>query len=598
MLNKLGKYEIRRELGRGAMGIVYEGYDPLIGRAVAIKTIQKSRVSPAEASAILGRFRREAQAAGRLAHPSIVSIFEYGEEGDIAFIVMELLAGVELKEYFDNENHFQIKDSANIMFQLLDALEYSHSRGVVHRDLKPSNILITDEEKIKIADFGIAKIDSADITQIGNVMGTPSYMSPEQFKGETVDRRSDIYSAGVILYQLLTSTLPFSGSNMKMIMHKVINQEPDNPSELVVSGITKAMDEVVRKAMAKKPEARFQTAAEFKKALKRAMAPPTTTASKPDTVEHTEVPIVFKAPAKQVDTKQEAFALTAATTFDMADFEKRFAETQQETSRVLRQSASPENEAAFDPVITINIPENAFDVPSREHPQQPHKEPAKQQPESGLLAKLAREAKENLDSKLSLDQDKQAKARRVHDALERIFRFFSPFIQHVNNIEHTIAKNYRLDARTAYTNLEWRGATIDSRKLSTLESAHLAYVVFNLKLLSPQPVVIKRPWNQFEAVKKELQHLRLNVLDDLNELYKKQQQEWLQAKLDPILQIQILFKGNYDNTRIDIASLNLEELGSDSFKLEPEEITPEFLEELGLFLIDRTDKLPVLLRKK
>lgn len=263
---KLGKYEIRQELGRGAMGIVYEAFDPLIERNVAIKTILKSSIDKSEADEAFKRFRREARAAGRLSHPKIVAIYEYGEDDNMAFIVMELIHGKELKEHFDHEESFSINDGLRIVLQILDALDYSHARGVIHRDIKPANILITDDGKIKIADFGIAKIDSSSLTQVGVVLGTPTYMSPEQFMGNKVDKRADIYSAGVILYQFLTGVRPFIGGVIS-IMHQVVNKEATPPSTInrEVSG---ALDEVVKKAMAKRPEDRFQSAAEFMEALK------------------------------------------------------------------------------------------------------------------------------------------------------------------------------------------------------------------------------------------------------------------------------------------------------------------------------------------
>lgn len=303
----------------------------------------------------------------------------------------------------------------------------------------------------------------------------------------------------------------------------------------------------------------------------------------------------LKLTDKLTDTQKGADDLSAATSYDLADFEKRFEESQREASLVLRQSASPEKQGAIGQAVTLNIPEATLALSPHKLQPEPLSAPAITTPESGLLARLEREAKENLHNKQSIDQDKQTKARRVHDALDRIFKFFMPFIRHVNNIEHKIGRTYRLDARTAFENLEWQGATIDCRKLGLSESAHLAYVVFNLKLGSPEPVFIKRPWDQFEALKKELQHLHLNALEDLAELYKKPKQEWLQAQLDPVLQVQILFKGNYEKGKIDIATRNIEELGSAAFKLEPEDISSDFLDELGLFLLERTDKLPAIL---
>lgn len=265
---KLGKYQITRELGRGAMGVVYEAFDPQIERTVAIKTILKSSVDKSETEEAFSRFRREARAAGRLSHPKIVAIYEYGEDDDMAFIVMELIRGKELKDYFDREDSFSLHDGVRIVLQILDALDYSHSHGVVHRDIKPANILITRDGKIKIADFGIAKIDSSLLTQAGAVMGTPTYMPPEQFMGTEVDQRADIYSTGVILYQFLTGLRPFTGGVIS-VMHQVINQEPIPPSQ-INPNVPVQLDEVVKKAMAKKPENRYQNVAEFMAALKLA----------------------------------------------------------------------------------------------------------------------------------------------------------------------------------------------------------------------------------------------------------------------------------------------------------------------------------------
>lgn len=277
---QLGKYQIKRELGKGAMGIVYEGLDPLIERTVAIKVIQKSLINESEAQEAFSRFRREAQAAGRLTHPNIIAIYEYGEDNDSAFIAMELVQGRELKDYFSTQRRFDIGFCLGIMQQLLAALEYSHSKGVVHRDIKPANIMITREGQVKIADFGIAKIESSELTQAGTVLGTPTYMSPEQIQGIAVDARSDLYSVGVLLYHLLTGERPFTGT-LTAIMHKVLN-EPATPPIVHNAALSEALNRLILKAMSKRPEERFQSAAEFWRALHQAAQAPASAAPQAD----------------------------------------------------------------------------------------------------------------------------------------------------------------------------------------------------------------------------------------------------------------------------------------------------------------------------
>jgi len=265
---KLGKYEIRRELGRGAMGVVYEGYDPNIERIVALKTIRADQLAGEHAADVIARFRREAQAAGRLTHPNIVSIYDFGEDGGVWYIAMEFVKGRELKEYFEANERFATADAVRILTQILAALGYSHKLGVIHRDIKPANVIILADGSIKVADFGIAHIESSELTQVGAVLGTPSYMSPEQIQGLPIDGRSDLFSVGVILYQFLTGERPFTGSST-ITMRKVLEENPLPPSRFNVQ-LPGAMDAVVRKALEKRADDRYQSADEFAQALQAA----------------------------------------------------------------------------------------------------------------------------------------------------------------------------------------------------------------------------------------------------------------------------------------------------------------------------------------
>ena len=293
----LGKYAVEGELGRGAMGIVYRGHDPDLDREVALKTFRKDTLDKSESAELLERFKREAKAGGRLQHPNIVSIYDYGEANDVAYIAMEIIQGQELKELFDQNQRFAPKDAVRLMGQLLDALEYAHRHGVVHRDIKPANLILMPDGTLKITDFGIARLESSTLTQAGTVLGTPTYMSPEQFMGQTVDGRSDLFSAGVILYQFLTGEKPFAGSSITTIMHKVLKEEPLKPSELNVQ-VPPAFDAVVKKALAKRPDDRFQSAAEFRAALMAAVETPAAAPEAETTAVNLTVPPVAAA-AKQ-----------------------------------------------------------------------------------------------------------------------------------------------------------------------------------------------------------------------------------------------------------------------------------------------------------
>ncbi|MBS7813338.1 serine/threonine-protein kinase [Roseococcus pinisoli] len=271
-VQQVGKYEIRGRLGAGAMGTVMDAFDVVIERRAALKVIPRPATGDVEGEESLARFKREAQAAGRLNHPNIVAVYDYGEDHENAWIAMELVEGGTLKQMLDRRERFPVTEIVRLMDQILAGLDYSHKRGVVHRDIKPANIMLTADGTVKIADFGIARIENSSMTQVGTVMGTPSYMAPEQLRGEPVDARADIWASGVLLYQLLTGEKPFEGG-FSAVQHKAIHTEPTPPSTLSVTS-PRAFDAVVSQAMAKRPEDRFATAAAFAEAIRAALTAP------------------------------------------------------------------------------------------------------------------------------------------------------------------------------------------------------------------------------------------------------------------------------------------------------------------------------------
>ena len=269
-IKRFGRYEVVAELGRGAMGVVYKARDPQIERIVAVKTVSMWGQEIEEKTEFRMRFLNEAQAAGRLHHAGIVSIFDVGEnpENQDPYIVLEYVSGESLNRVLAREKKLPLKKALQLAAEIAEALDYAHEQGVVHRDIKPGNILVTEDGRAKIADFGIAKLNLAHFTLPGRVMGTPAYMAPEQLSGEGVDGRSDLFSLGVILYALVTGHSPFQGNSATTVCFKVANREPVAATAFDLT-LPPELDEVISRAMAKDPDQRYQRGSEFARDLRR-----------------------------------------------------------------------------------------------------------------------------------------------------------------------------------------------------------------------------------------------------------------------------------------------------------------------------------------
>jgi serine/threonine-protein kinase len=265
----LGRYQVEKELGKGAMGVVYLGKDPKIGRVVAIKTMALSQEFEAdELEEVKARFFREAETAGRLNHPHIVTIFDAGEEHDLAYIAMEFLKGKDLTGHTKPGTLLPLPAVLGIVARVAEALDYAHRQNVVHRDIKPANIMYDPEaDSVKVTDFGIARITDSSKTKTGMVLGTPSYMSPEQLAGKKIDGQSDLFSLGVTLYQLACGSLPFQGESMAQLMYKIANEQPADPASLNPA-LPECLMAVIQRALAKDQGQRYKNGEEMARAVR------------------------------------------------------------------------------------------------------------------------------------------------------------------------------------------------------------------------------------------------------------------------------------------------------------------------------------------
>ena len=265
-IHSIGRYRVEGLLGAGAMGEVYRAYDPLIDRMVAIKVVRPDLATGSGSDQWLQRFRREARAAGRRFHPNIIAILDFGEDHGMPFLAMEYVEGNSLDAFLKSSGPLDPSRGVAIITQVLSALGFAHQNGIIHRDVKPSNIMILNSGEVKVADFGIARIDASEFTIVGDLLGTPAYMAPEQFSGAPVDTRTDLFAAGIILFEMLTCVKPFRGKSITEIMSLMETRGPEDIRTLNPS-VPNSLKQVINKALAFEPARRYADAAEFSKAI-------------------------------------------------------------------------------------------------------------------------------------------------------------------------------------------------------------------------------------------------------------------------------------------------------------------------------------------
>jgi len=269
-IQTIGRYRVEKLLGSGAMGEVYRAYDPAIDRLVAIKVLRPELIGGSDSEQLLQRFRREARAAGRRFHPNIVAIWDFGDDNGMPFLAMEYVEGRSLGELIKSSGHLTPDRGVKIIMQVLSALGFAHANGIIHRDIKPSNIMILPNDDVKVADFGIARIDASDFTIVGDLLGTPAYMAPEQLSGAPVDHRTDLFAVGVILFEMLTGVKPFRGKSITEIISFMETRGPEDIRGLNPA-VPDSLKRVITKSLAFEPAQRYGEAGEFSKAISEAV---------------------------------------------------------------------------------------------------------------------------------------------------------------------------------------------------------------------------------------------------------------------------------------------------------------------------------------
>lgn len=365
MIEKLGRYEIVAELGQGAMGTVYKARDPLLDRTVAIKTISLN-LPDDEVAEYEARFYQEAKAAGQLSHPNIVTIYDIGKSDQLAYMAMEFLEGQELRRILGSPSPIQIEKALDIGAQVADALDYAHDRQVVHRDIKPANVMVLKDGLIKITDFGIARMRNNEIkTMTGMILGSPKYMSPEQVSGKRADSRSDLFSLGVVIYEMLTGTSPFVADNIHGVMYQTLNFNPPTPKSLNPD-LPEVVNYIVAKVLAKSIDDRYQSAEDLANDLRQARSDylsGTTNSSLVSSMPGEPQP--FTEPAapltRQKDKRAGATGITDQAANDEPSKEDFDASTDETSNPMIRISSAFDSAEATDRLAAITGLEHEFD---------------------------------------------------------------------------------------------------------------------------------------------------------------------------------------------------------------------------------------------
>ncbi|MDA8109028.1 MAG: serine/threonine-protein kinase [Betaproteobacteria bacterium] len=570
---RFGRYTVLGEIGRGAMGTVYRAADPALERQVAVKTLHPNL--PAEILAeVRERFLREAKAAGRLNHANIVTIYDVGEQDGIAYMAMELLEGRTLEQMLRDPARLPFATIADVVAQVADALDHAHRAGIVHRDVKPANIVVSATGRAKLADFGIAHLASSSMTQTGSALGSPKYMSPEQVLGQPIDARSDIFSLGVVLYEMLTRRTPFerAGDTTVFAMLGRIPVEKHEPASSIDPGIPAGFDRILARALAKSPAERYQRASDLANDLR---TDPSLRGGDDRTV---ILPLPARSAARDAEFERSSLDLIA----DVDEFAKSFEERQREILRTEEQAQLRKEE------------ELRLWGEEQERRRQEFERQREAEDHSRTLSQRMT-AIELLRERAARDKAGDDRAKRIEIAakvdgrLRVAFRYLSELATELNRVKPVSAKPYLLMYLGEVAGVILSDGFTDYRSREMDAKERIDFITFRYKASSPQPVSV-------DVGGRELRR----TLDRLSELhipykctnYRKNEFGTIALatlKMSGPFPCQLTLRGDYDDPGFVLDLMNVRRNGPERLRFALEEFTDHVLDEFGNYLLGADD---------
>ena len=585
-----GRYQVVGELGRGAMGTVYRAVDPLIEREVAVKTLLPN-VPDEQAQEARGRFLREAKSAGRLNHPNVVTVFDVGEQDGVAYIAMEVLEGRSLQEILRDPGRMPLERIVDLVAQVADGLDHAQGFGIVHRDVKPANIVVSSAGRAKLTDFGVAHVPSSSMTQTGQALGSPKYMSPEQVLGLAIDPRSDIFSLGVVLYEMLVQRTPFEkpgDTNIYALLHRIAGEPHQRVSEIDRS-IPGAFDDVLARALAKKPEERFQRAGEMAEALRKlrdalvaGKAPQHVDTGYEKTM---RVPSAGASPAAAAE-----FDKTRTQLLDDLDTFARNFEKEEKDRLKAEEEARRRKEEELQRWAEAEEKRRAEFEREKQSSSPGGQTTGKRTAAIDLLRKKAAERA------ASDERPKRAESiARVDDRLRAAFQYLSEFAKELNAAHPVSEKPYGVMYLGEVSRAQLSDGFTDYRSKDMEGKSRFDFVTFKYKVSSLKPVTFTLVGKDVEEFRERLerQKIKYEISGKANDFGKIERAAFT---LSGPFQCGAVLRGDYDAPGFLVELENVRRHGVRRARFTLEEFTEDVLDELGTYVLGADDAFEKRLR--